>query len=164
LDLVILVGERMVLKVESSMEAFAKSACFFWGAVVAVLIGGSALSSSQEGQIVQGHMKQVTVTEKDNGGGFELNRGDVLTLRLESNPSTGYSWHIVRNDGKLFELMGKPTYEAPEKKSFAGGIEYKIFRFKALTHGKNILELHYKRIWEKEEKPLKTFLITIKIN
>jgi inhibitor of cysteine peptidase len=123
-----------------------------------------SLNNSQGDQTVQGEIKNVTVTEKDNGSQFELNKGDLLTLRLESNPSTGYSWQIAGNDEKLMELMGKPTSEAPERRLIVGGIEYRIFRFKALTGGTDILELQYKRIWEKEKEPLKTFRITVKID
>lgn len=62
------------------------------------------------------------------------------------------------------ELMGEPTYETPERKLIVGGIKYMIFRFRALTRGADILELQYKRIWEKEKEPLKTFRITVKID
>jgi inhibitor of cysteine peptidase len=85
-------------------------------------------------------------------------------LRLGSNPSTGHSWQIAENDGKVMELMGEPTYETPERKLIVGGIKYMIFRFRALTRGADILELQYKRIWEKEKEPLKTFRITVKID
>lgn len=62
------------------------------------------------------------------------------------------------------ESQGEPVYETPERKLLMGGTEYVIFRFKALTSGTNVLELHYKRVWEKEKEPLKTFMITVKIN
>jgi inhibitor of cysteine peptidase len=123
-----------------------------------------SLNNSQGDQTVTGETKNITVTEKDNGSQFELNKGDLLTLRLESNPSTGYSWQIAGNDEKLMELVGKPTSEAPEGKLIVGGIEYRIYRFKAITRGINVLELQYKRIWEKEKESLKTFRITVKID
>ena len=145
------------------MAALAKSVYFFLGAVLAILMVDCTLTYPHGDRVVQSNMSSITVTEKDNGGEFELNRGDVLMLKLESNPSTGFSWHIVRNDDRLMELMGKPAYEVPERKPLVGGIEYKIFRFKALTSGTNVLELHYKRIWEKGKEPVQTFMITVKI-
>ena len=146
------------------MKVHARSVYFFLGAVLSLLMPDWALNNSHGDQTVQGEIKNITVTEKDNGSRFELNRGNVLTLRLESNPSTGYSWQIAENDGKVMELMGEPTYETPERKLIVGGIEYRIYRFKALTRGTNVLELQYKRIWEKEKEPLKTFRITVKID
>ncbi len=146
------------------MKVRARSVYFFLGAVLSLLMADWALNNSYGDQTVQGEIKNLTVTEKDNGSRFELNRGNVLTLRLESNPSTGYSWQIAENDGKVMELMGEPTYETPERKLIVGGIEYRIYRFKALTRGTNVLELQYRRIWEKEKEPLKTFRITVKID
>ncbi len=146
------------------MKVRARSVYFFLGVVLSLLMADWALNNSYGDQTVQGEIKNLTVTEKDNGSRFELNRGNVLTLRLESNPSTGYSWQIAENDGKVMELMGEPTYETPERKLIVGGIEYRIYRFKALTRGTNVLELQYRRIWEKEKEPLKTFRITVKID
>jgi inhibitor of cysteine peptidase len=146
------------------MKIRARSTYFFLGAVLFLLMVDCSLNNSQGDQTVQGEIKNITVTEKGNGSQFELNKGDLLTLRLESNPSTGYSWQIAGNDEKLMELMGEPTSETPERKLIVGGIEYRIFRFKALTRGTNVLELQYKRIWEKEKEPLKTFRITVKID
>jgi len=146
------------------MAVLKKSIYFFLGAILAILLVDCALNNSPGSQVVQADMKNITVTEKDNGSRFELNRGEVLTLRLESSPGTGYSWHIAKNDGNLMEPMGEPTFETPERKLIVGGIEYMVFRFKALASGTNVLELHYKRGWEKEKEPLKTFLITVKIN
>jgi inhibitor of cysteine peptidase len=146
------------------MKIRERSVYFFLGAVLSLLMVDGSLNISRGDQTVQGEIKNITVTEKDNGSQFELKKGDVLTLRLESNPSTGYSWQIAGNDEKLMELMGKPTSETPERKLIVGGIEYEIFRFRALASGTNVLELCYKRIWEKEKEPLKTFRITAKIN
>jgi inhibitor of cysteine peptidase len=146
------------------MKIRARSNYFFLGAVLFLLMVDCSLNHSQGDQTVKAETKNITVTEKDNGSQFELNKGDLLALRLESNPSTGYSWQIAENEGKVMELMGEPTYETPERKLIVGGIEYRIFRFKALTGGTNVLELQYKRIWEKEKEPLKTFRITVKID
>ena len=108
-------------------------------------------------------MNTMTITEKDNGSTFELRTGDILTLKLESIPGTGYSWYIEKNDNKLMELMGEHTHEVPKGTTVVGGMEYEVFRLRALASGTNRLELSYKRIWEKEKKPLRTFLIRVRV-
>ena len=146
------------------MAFLEKLMCFFCGVALTILMADCALSNPQGGQKVQGGMNSIMVTEKDNGNRFELNKGDVLVVRLESNPSTGYLWYIAKNDGNVMEPQGEPIYETPERKIIVGGMEYVSFRFRALTSGTNVLELHYKRGWEKGKEPLKTFLITVKIS
>ncbi len=146
------------------MKIRARSIYIFLGAALFLAMVDCSMNNSQGGQTVQGEIRNITVTEKDNGRQFELNKGDLLTLRLESNPSTGYSWHISGNDKKLMEPTGEPTSEVPEGKLIPGGMAYEIFHFKAFASGTNVLELHYKRIWEKGKEPLKTFRITVKIN
>jgi predicted secreted protein len=64
----------------------------------------------------------VTVTAADNGGAVSLHPGDTLAVRLEANPSTGYSWHALLAPDGLFSLAGaayEPTPRSPG--SFGGG-------------------------------------------
>lgn len=63
--------------------------CFFCGVALAIVMADCALSNPQGGQTVQGGMNSIMVTEKDNGNRFELNKGDILTLKLECNPIQG---------------------------------------------------------------------------
>jgi predicted secreted protein len=154
----------MVLKAkEEHMTFLKKLMCFFCGVALAIVMTDCALSNPQGGQIVQGSVNTIIVTEKDNGNRFELNTGDILTLKLECTPGTGYSWHIAKNDGNVMELQGEPVYETPERKLVVGGVEYVTFRFKALKSGTNVLKLNYKRGWEKEKEPLKTFVIDVTV-
>lgn len=145
------------------MAFFKKSMCFFCVIALTILMADCALSNPQGEHAMQGSVNTLMVTEKDNGNRFELNKGDVLIVKLECNPGTGYSWYIAKNDGNVMEPQGEPVYETPERKMLMGGMEYVSFRFKALMSGTNVLELHYKRGWEKEKAPLKTFVINVTI-
>lgn len=153
----------MVIKAKEEHMTFLKKLMYFFcGVALAIVMADCALSNPQGGQLVQGSVNTIMVTEKDNGNQFELNKGDILTLKLECSPSTGYLWYIAKNDGNVMEPQGEPVYETPERKLIVGGVEYVTFRFKALTSGTNVLELHYKRGWEDKE-PLKTFVINVTI-
>jgi len=111
---------------------------------------------------------KITITEKDDNSKVKIALGGILTLKLEANLTTGYAWHVVRNDPDLLELLGEPEVESipedtkKEKIPLVGEPQYLVFRFRAQSSGTNTLELHYFRIFEKKKiKPSKTFKITV---
>jgi inhibitor of cysteine peptidase len=108
----------------------------------------------------------IIITEKNSGGKLQMAPGGILILKLEAIPGTGYAWQVVRNNPNLLKLLGESVFEpivGDTKKEILGAPEYQVFRFKAQRSGTNILELSYKREWEKEVAPLKTFRITVQI-
>ena len=136
---------------------------FFLSLVLALGIAVSS-GNAEASDKVAGAVQDVTVTEKNNNGTLEVNRGDILAVRLESSPGTGYSWQIIRNDEKLMQQLGEPTLSTdPAQKVVMGGKEFTTFRFKATNSGMNVLELLYQRAWEKEKEPPKKFLIKVNI-
>jgi len=71
--------------------------------------------------------------------------GETYTIVLESNPTTGYSWHAVYDEAGL-ELV-EQEYEPGESGLIgAGGTERLIF--KALAKGVYEIRLLYQRPWE----------------
>jgi inhibitor of cysteine peptidase len=108
--------------------------------------------------------KGITVIEKANGTTVKLTQGRILTVMLAGNPTTGYSWSIDKNDKTRLSPVGKPEYirdPAPEGIVGSGGM-YR-FKFKAEKTGTTDLKLVYKRPWEKDKKPAKTFTLKVVI-
>jgi inhibitor of cysteine peptidase len=137
---------------------------FFYFSLVLAFGIAVSLSNAEGSDKVAGAMQDVTVTEKNNNGTIEINKGDILVVRLESSPGTGYSWQVVKNDEKLMQLQGEPTLSTgPEQKVVMGGKEFTTFRFKARNSGTNVLELLYQRTWEKEKEHPKKILINVNI-
>jgi inhibitor of cysteine peptidase len=97
----------------------------------------------------------VLITEEQNGLQVNLGQGDFLLVRLESNPSTGYSWEIVDNDEAILRPLGEPEFQASSSAVGAGGTE--TFSFEAISEGVSVLRMIYHRSFEDEE-PLETFL------
>jgi inhibitor of cysteine peptidase len=115
---------------------------------------------------MQAALDNIIITEKNNGGQVKIAPGYILILKLEAIPGTGYGWQIAQNDPDLLEPLGESVFEpivGDAKKELLGGPEYQVFRFKAQRSGTTILELNYKRAWEKEVAPLKSFRITVQI-
>jgi inhibitor of cysteine peptidase len=106
--------------------------------------------------------KTTTLTEKDNGKKVQLKKGDALTLKLEMTAGTGYTWLVAKNNSEQLSPQGKPTV-VPAKKGVLGGKATQVFQFKADSPGASDLELHYKRPFEKDKEPAKTFKVTVEI-
>ncbi|MBT8491085.1 MAG: protease inhibitor I42 family protein [Deltaproteobacteria bacterium] len=131
--------------------------------IIALLVLSSCAQCNQTGQspmINSSH--NMTLTEKDNGTQVQVTHGDIVKLRLEANPSTGYSWQITENNPELLKPLGKPEYEESEH-TLIGQVEHQIFRFKAVSPGTAMLKLLYYREWEKGKAPEKSYRVTVEI-
>src|SRR5262249_41644708 len=103
-----------------------------------------------------------TVTDADDGKTIPLDKGGKVDLVLKANPTTGYRWQIVRNNPEQLKRLGKSTFDRPKGGAIgAGGTQ--TFRFQAEEPGASDLELVYRRPFEKEAKPAKTFKVTFTI-
>ena len=87
----------------------------------------------------------------------------MLVVTLESNPSTGYGWEQVEDQGSILEQIGEAEFKPAETGEpplvGAGGSE--IFHFKAAGAGQTTLQLVYHRSWEEGVEPLRTFSIEV---
>jgi inhibitor of cysteine peptidase len=129
---------------------------------LAVLSGESAAALGDKKEEKKGNTVTVTVKAKDKEGKAKLARGDMLEVRLPSNRTTGFGWQLAKYDKDKLKSQGKPEYEKPKKPlPGAGGVE--VFRFTAEAAGKTELELVYKRPFEKDKPPARTYKLTVEI-
>jgi len=121
--------------------------------VLAVLILGLLFAGCSSPKIL---------TEDNNGAGMELNLDDTVEIKLESNPTTGYSWFLSEETtGSAVSVTG-PQYMEPEKeKDVVGEGGYEIFTITAVSRGKAEIILNYERPWEEEEEPIEIFKVTV---
>lgn len=96
----------------------------------------------------------------DNGASLSIASGDLVTLELEGNPTTGYTWEITIVDGTALTVLGEPEYRSDTELVGSPGVF--CFRFRAAAEGETEIELVYHRSWEDEE-PLQTFRFTVNI-
>ena len=102
-----------------------------------------------------------SLTDADNGKQIIVKSGDVMTVTLVSNPTTGYSWQVMEIDNAILVQDGEPEYKqssSAEGLVGAGGTE--TFKFKAIGSGETMLELGYMRPWE-SVPPIETFIAQI---
>jgi inhibitor of cysteine peptidase len=91
--------------------------------------------------------------DPDSGSTIYLVQGEVLQVRLPSNPSTGYSWALVTNAPSVLRpTAAEPKYDPPAKTvPGAGGTQ--TFEFRVVGGGAAFLDLVYRRPSEKEAPP-----------
>ena len=108
----------------------------------------------------------INVDEDDDGSQVTLKQGQRLVVTLESNPSTGYSWELVEKQNSILEQIGEVEYIAPEPTDppMVGVPGWEVFRFEAVSTGQETLELVYRRPWETDVEPIKTFSIEVTVN
>ena len=103
----------------------------------------------------------VTITDEDNGKDIDLPAGDTLVLRLKSNPSTGYSW-AIKGDALPLRLVKSSTKKNAQTGHAVGAPVTQEFRLTAVSAGMASLTLEYRRPWEYNVTPAKTF--NVKVN
>ncbi len=104
----------------------------------------------------------MVVTEADADKPIQVSIGQTLQLRLPSNPTTGYSWNAQQTPAEL--QLDQSAYAAdPQGKNLAGAGGYQTIEFAAKFAGTGELKLEYRRPWEKDVPPAKTFSVTVTV-
>ena len=105
--------------------------------------------------------KGTQITDADNGKQITVKSGDLVTLTLVSNPTTGYSWQVMEIDNAFLVQDGEPEYkQSPGSEGLVGAGGTEIFRFKAVGSGETVLSLGYMRPWESVQ-PTETFKVQV---
>ena len=104
-----------------------------------------------------------SLTDADNGKQIIVKSGDVMTITLVSNPTTGYSWQVMEIDETLLLQKGDPEYkQSPGTEGLVGAGGVETFRFEAIGSGETALTLGYMRAWE-SVPPIEEFSIQVTV-
>ncbi len=99
-----------------------------------------------------------TLQASDDGEQVELEKGQTLSVSLEGNPTTGYTWEPVELDEDVLCQVGEPAFTPESKDLGAPGTQ--VLRFQAAGEGRTTLRLVYHRSWE-EAEPERTFSVEV---
>jgi len=75
--------------------------------------------------------------------------GKIITIPLESIPSTGFSWQLVKISDKMVLEFVKKEYVA-NLNELVGSEGIENWSFKTLKKGKVVIVFKYRRLWEKD--------------
>jgi inhibitor of cysteine peptidase len=108
---------------------------------------------------------ELQVTDRDDGGSVRIARGGSLVVALASNPSTGYAWTVSERTGSGLVLTGPATYLPPGSTApVVGAPGTEVLRFDAVSAGTYELRLEYRRSFEPNAAPERTFRVTVQID
>lgn len=82
----------------------------------------------------------------DDGATIQMKVGERVSLELEGNPTTGYSWQIASIDPAVLAPAGEPDYSSSSDADGAGGTY--TFHFAAVAAGETEVVLLYFPSWE----------------
>ena len=91
---------------------------------------------------------------------IQVEVGDIFSIKLYSNPTTGYEWYFFRPlDNSMVELVKRDSSSDKQLRPGDGWIE--IFTFKALKVGKTIISMEYVRELNRGKEGARNFRIDI---
>lgn len=90
------------------------------------------------------------LTGADHDKTIEGRRGDAMTLRLPSNPSTGFRWSVIEAPNPLVVKVTEEAMESPSVPAdVVGAPGEQVWRIEFVGTGGTALRLAYARSWEK---------------
>ncbi|WP_185966030.1 protease inhibitor I42 family protein [Flavobacterium sp. ZT3R18] len=95
---------------------------------------------------------------------YIINKKDVLEIKLESNPTTGYSWKWIKSESnKMLDSIDAIYVPTKVSNGVVGSGGTEIFKFKANKSGIESLTFEYCRSWEQHSAvTVKKFIIKVK--
>jgi inhibitor of cysteine peptidase len=100
------------------------------------------------------------VTESDDGGSVSVGVGEEFTVALPANPTTGFTWMVVRVDADVFEQVDETEFVPDSDALGAGGTL--TYHFEGRAEGTGQLVLEYRRPFE-NVAPEATFTLTVNV-
>ena len=125
----------------------------FFSILLVAILSGALLTACNGGNHA--------VNEDMNGQIISVKAGETLTVKLDGNPTTGYSWQLADMNDAILKQAGDPDYKADSLLVGSGGTY--TYHFTAMSAGTVVLKFNYLRIWEKDVTPYRTFTITVEV-
>jgi len=116
--------------------------------IVVQLIGAPTMSAHADSNTL-------VLTESENGKTVQLPLGGQLVVRLPAQLGTGFSWAVVSRKGDALRVTEQRTESAGQLRP--GGSEEQVFVFAPQASGSEDVELAYRRPWEQNQPPARTF-------
>jgi inhibitor of cysteine peptidase len=104
------------------------------------------------------------ITLPETGGQAIVVLGQEVALHLEANATTGYRWEVVQPVSDVVLVVDNGTYrEPPDPDARVGAGGSTSFVFRAIRRGKAVLDLVYRRPWERDVAPAKIVTVNLEV-
>jgi predicted secreted protein len=104
----------------------------------------------------------VNVTEADNGKDIDLTTAQTLQIKLKSIAGTGYAWTLDGDPAPL-KLVKQFSQHNKSTSGRAGAPSFSVFQLKAGSAGLANVTFVYRRSWEYNVPPAKTFSLRVNV-
>jgi inhibitor of cysteine peptidase len=107
----------------------------------------------------------VIVTADDSGARIELKRQQLLSVRLPSNPSTGFGWSLIDINPAVLKLKGDGAHFEQDRSGagLLGASGTEVWEFRPVAEGDTVIRFEYRRPWEHGIEPIQTAMYSVKI-
>lgn len=122
------------------------------GSIVAGILLASAAGARSR--------KMLQIDAHSNGREVSLRAGETLEISLAENRTTGFRWRLESNAGPACKLL-KSSFEASLGATGRGGVHH--WQFQAVQAGAGKIELEYRRPWEEDSPPSRTFTLRVRV-
>ena len=85
--------------------------------------------------------------------------GDKFKIEVESNPSTGYKWHLLSFNEDILKLVSSEFVSELTNHMGSSGREH--FNFEAKKKGGTRIKIVYRRTWEKQPRKSKEYFVIV---
>ncbi|MGA2849091.1 MAG: protease inhibitor I42 family protein [Terracidiphilus sp.] len=126
------------------MQSFSSSRSFQW---VCRLLLIALFTIACLPQMANAETK--VATDADKATDIQVKVGDVLEVRLNANPSTGFKWYIHPRSTALLRLTGETQAAGPEPAADRPMVQ--VFTFEIKKKGDGILLMRYAPAKEKPQ-------------
>jgi len=130
--------------------------------LLGLLFGGNPMANEE-------NQENIYMMSKGNETHITVKAAGEFSIKIESNPTTGYSWALQplkeeeKNLVKFKEQKVEEPGEKPGEQRLLGAPTYEIFTFEALAPGEAVIQLHYRRPWEKDVPPIQKHKVMVTI-
>jgi predicted secreted protein len=94
---------------------------------------------------------------------YIIKKNAVIEIKLDSNPTTGYSWKLSKNQANnIVNLIDEIYVPTKVESGIVGSGGNQIFKFKATKRGLGSLAFEYCRPWE-QHSTVKNKVFKIKV-
>ena len=134
-------------------------------AIILTMLLAACKANTEQPEQTQVSQEAVTVSSGVSADWFEQSaEGEVLTVRLKANPTTGYQWTFEISDEEILELLTEEYAQEPGKEDMdgVGGIWCASFKPTFRKDGDVKLTLKYGRSWESQPSFIKVLMLTVK--
>ncbi len=102
----------------------------------------------------------LSIDEGFLGRTVDLAMGQVMELRLEENPTTGFRWSVVSDGAPACEVVAS-RFQAKGTAPGRGGEH--AWQFRAVRAGECDIELLYRRAWDQSAEPARVFKVRVRV-